>query len=88
MSFVDKLRVARGYADMPRSWVADCLCVDDAELERWESGQGHPRSSHLCQIADLYRVSVEWLMCPCTGEPDHHEGECAAGQARRNGNWK
>ncbi|MFW5652538.1 MAG: helix-turn-helix domain-containing protein [Planctomycetota bacterium] len=58
----DRLRQAREAAGLSQSEVAERLAVSQAAISRWESGRKSPSLSRVQQLAELYRVSLDWLV--------------------------
>ena len=81
--FGDKLRVARAYADMSLRDVAENIGVSANSISKYELGVMTPQSSVLVDLARLYGVSLDWLMCSCPITLGWHHGECAEGVKRR-----
>ncbi len=81
--FGDKLRVARALRDLSLRDVSEVVGVSYNAVSKYEAGKMVPSSSVLVAMANLYGVSLDWLMCPCPITLGWHEGECAAGVKRR-----
>jgi len=58
-AYISALRKER---DMPQSGLADMLNVTRQAVSKWERGEGFPDISILCEIADLFGVSVDKLL--------------------------
>lgn len=81
--FGDKLRVARALADLSMRDVSARIGVSANAVAKYESGAMTPQSSVLVDLAKLYGVSLDWLMCSCPITIGWHEGECADGVRKR-----
>lgn len=81
--FGDKLRVARALRDLGLRDVSKVVGVSANAISKYETGKMFPSSSVLVAMAELYDVSLDWLMCSCPITLGWHEGECAAGVKRR-----
>ncbi|MCL2816243.1 MAG: helix-turn-helix transcriptional regulator [Oscillospiraceae bacterium] len=68
-AYISHLRKER---DMPQSKLADMLNVTRQAVSKWERGEGFPDISILCEIADLFGVSVDVLL---------HAGEASGNEA-------
>lgn len=56
---IQSLRKARGWT---QNDLAEKLFVSDKTISRWESGLGYPEITQLPQIAELFDVSVDYLL--------------------------
>jgi len=68
-AYISNLRKER---DMPQSKLADMLNVTRQAVSKWERGEGFPDISILCEIADLFGVSVDTIL---------HAGEATGNEA-------
>lgn len=81
--FGAKLRVARACADLSMRDVGVKVGVSAAAIAKYECGAMTPQSSVLVALAQLYDVSIDWLMCQCPITLGWHHGECAEGVKKR-----
>ncbi|MDE1149675.1 MAG: helix-turn-helix transcriptional regulator [Azospirillaceae bacterium] len=58
--FAERLIQARG--DMSRSDAAESLGIPNNTLGSYERGEAEPAISKILAIADLYQVSLQWLL--------------------------
>ncbi len=62
MIFSDKLHQLRKKAGMSQEDLAEKLDVSRQAISRWELGSAMPDTSNLIRIADLFGVSVDYLL--------------------------
>ena len=58
-AYISRLRKER---DMPQSKLADTLNVTRQAVSKWERGEGFPDISILCDVANVFGVSVDALL--------------------------
>lgn len=58
-AYISRLRKER---DMPQSELADILNITRQAVSKWERGESFPDISILCNISDLFGVSVDTLI--------------------------
>jgi len=58
-AYISKLRKEH---DMPQSQLAEKLNVTRQAVSRWECGEGFPDISILCEIANVFSVSIDMLV--------------------------
>jgi len=58
-AYISRLRKER---DMPQSKLADILNVTRQAVSKWERGEGFPDISILCEVANVFGVSVDCLL--------------------------
>ena len=58
-AYISRLRKER---DMPQSKLADLLNVTRQAVSKWERGEGFPDIAILCDIANVFGVSVDTLL--------------------------
>lgn len=58
----EKLRRLRENMGLQQKEVADRLGVNPSAVTRWESGEKRPDLVNLVKLADLYNVSIDYLM--------------------------
>ncbi len=63
--FGAKLRVARAFSGLNMRELGDSVGVSHNAIAKYESGEMHPKSSVLLEMARRLGVSLDWLMCPC-----------------------
>lgn len=69
-AYISKLRKER---DMPQSQLAEKLNVTRQAVSKWERGEGFPDISILCEIANVFGVSIDILVN--AGEASGNEAE-------------
>lgn len=57
-----KLRRLRENMGLQQKEVADRLGVNPSAVTRWETGEKRPDLVNLVKLADLYNVSLDYLM--------------------------
>lgn len=62
LQFGARLRQAREAKNLKQIFVAKSLGADTSTISRWENGQNEPMVKTLLRLADLYAVSVDWLL--------------------------
>ena len=62
MTFSERLAKARKERGLTQSEVAEKLHVSFQAVSLWERGETVPETDKLADIADLYRVSTDWLL--------------------------
>lgn len=65
-----RLREARKAAGLTQTEAADALRVTSESIGRWERGQNEPGLSQTAHLAELYGVSLDWLV----GKATHQSG--------------
>ena len=58
-AYISRLRKER---DMPQSKLADILNLTRQAVSKWERGEGFPDITILCEIANVFNVSVDTLL--------------------------
>ena len=58
-AYISRLRKER---DMPQSKLADILNVTRQAVSKWERGEGFPDIGILCEVANVFNVSVDTLL--------------------------
>jgi len=58
-AYISRLRKER---DMPQSKLADTLNVTRQAVSKWERGEGFPDITILCELANVFGVSVDTLL--------------------------
>lgn len=58
----NNLKVARKSIRLTQEEVADKLSVSQKAISTWETGAKEPNFSTLIKLADLYKVSVDFLL--------------------------
>jgi transcriptional regulator with XRE-family HTH domain len=62
MTFGEKLKKARAEAGYTQNELADLLAVSRAAIAKWESDRGMPDVTNLKAMAEVLRVSVDYLL--------------------------
>lgn len=60
--FGDRLRHLRAERDLTQGRIAAQLGVTTAAVGMWERGQREPDGDMLCRIADMFGVSLDYLL--------------------------
>ena len=61
-SFASRMVKARGRVNMTQSCVAEKLSVTSQAVSLWERGENAPDISKLAELAELYGVTIDWLL--------------------------
>lgn len=64
-TFGKKLRVARALRNLSMREVAAEVGVTAQAISKYETAKMMPRPQVLLRLAELYGVSVDWLLCEC-----------------------
>ena len=64
------LKKAREAAHLTQSQVAEKLGVTHVTYQNYEYGKREPNNALLCNIADLFHVTTDYLLGRDTGEPE------------------
>lgn len=59
---MNRLKEARLAAELRQKEVADILHIAQASVSNWESGKAHPSQNNLKALAELYHVSIDYLV--------------------------
>ena len=62
MIFAENLRSARKKQGFSQKELAEKLFLSRQAVSKWERGESVPEVSHICRMAELLGVSVEWLL--------------------------
>ena len=62
MTFANRMVEARKKLGLTQSEVAERLNVSFQAVSLWERGESAPEVSKLADIADLYQISLDWLL--------------------------
>lgn len=62
MEFSERLREARKKSGLTQKGVANHFRISRVSVTQWESGETKPESDKLPAIAELYGVSLDWLL--------------------------
>ena len=62
MTFGEKLKKARKEAGLSQEQVAEKMCVSRSAIAKWESDRGMPDVNNLKGMAQLFNVSVDYLL--------------------------
>jgi len=60
--FAQRLIKARRFKGMRQFDLAEKLCCMEHSVCSWETDKGFPRVETLISIADLFDVSIDWLL--------------------------
>lgn len=71
---MERIRELRMLFNMKQKDLADSLNVTQATIAGWETGRRKPDHDALKRLADIFDVSIDYLM----GHDTPHEGEIAA----------
>ncbi len=63
MNYIKRLRDLREDHDMTQQEVADYLNTSQTMYARYERGANELPIRHLIKLAELYNVSVDYLLC-------------------------
>ena len=61
MHYTDKLKILRQEKQMTQAQVAEYLNTDRANYNDYERGKHAIPFDRLCDLADLYGVSLDWI---------------------------
>lgn len=61
-SFASRMVKARSNANMTQAFVAEKLDVTSQAVSLWERGENAPDISKLAELAELYGITVDWLL--------------------------
>lgn len=61
-SFATRMVKARSIVNMTQAIVAEKLCVSPQAVSLWERGENAPDIAKLGELAELYGVTVDWLL--------------------------
>lgn len=63
--FAKRLKIARKHIKMTQQEAAECLGLSTRSYQRYEAENGicEPPLSTLVTMADLFDVSIDWLLC-------------------------
>ena len=64
------IKRARESARLTQTQAAEALGISDGTYKNYEQGKREPKFELLCQIADLFHVTTDYLLGRDTGEPD------------------
>ncbi|MCO5276285.1 MAG: helix-turn-helix domain-containing protein [Flavobacteriales bacterium] len=59
-----KLRILRAAHNYTQQFVAEALGVAQPTVSRWEKDEDRIHIGELRKVAELYKVSMEWLLSP------------------------
>jgi transcriptional regulator with XRE-family HTH domain len=77
---VERIKLARGKAGLTQAQLGKKLGVTASAVAQWEIGLGLPATGRLATLADLFDVSVDWLL----GKPPQAGRPEAAGPAMQD----
>lgn len=67
MAIKDILRQARERAKLMQDEAAEMIGVSKQTLSKWENGKTEPKASQVHKIAEIYKISADYL---CAGKVD------------------
>ena len=59
---MDRLRECRQKANLSQKYVALSLGIAEPSVSNWERGKTRPSNENIAKLADLYGVSVDYLL--------------------------
>lgn len=62
MSLADRLRIAREQAGLSQGQAMNLCDVHSQQISRYERGETEPGGVVLVKLAELYGVSIDWLL--------------------------
>lgn len=75
MQFKDRLRALREEAGMSQPQLADKIGVTNGAVGNWETGDRYPRKAAVEALADVFGVTVDYLMCRDDTRPEFTAAE-------------
>ncbi|MEG3641274.1 helix-turn-helix domain-containing protein [Magnetococcus sp. PR-3] len=70
MSFAERFDRALSHTGITQTHIAHELGIKPAAVSQWKTGGNGPKFTHLCQLAKILGVSLDWLVCG-QGEMGH-----------------
>lgn len=61
-TLAERLRRVREEKDMRQNYVAICLGIKPQQLSKWEAGKTSPSRENMGKLAELYGVTMDYLM--------------------------
>lgn len=65
----NNLKAVREIKNMTQKECADCLGITLRAWQTYEQGVSEPKQELLCKIADMFKVTTDYLLGRNTGEP-------------------
>lgn len=62
MELYERLKHARSHAKLTQQQVADHFGISRVSVTQWENGTSRPDQAKFADLADLFKVRLEWLM--------------------------
>lgn len=62
MELYERLKHARSLAKLTQQQVADHFGISRVSVTQWENGTSRPDQAKFADLADLFKVQLEWLM--------------------------
>jgi transcriptional regulator with XRE-family HTH domain len=76
----ERLKASRENKNLKQNKIADMLDIHNSTLAKYESGDREPDTDTLIRLADLYEVSLEWLIAGKTSrETNTYQGGYKSG---------
>lgn len=69
MTLAERLQDLRKSAGYSQEEVAERLDVSRQAVSKWESGQGNPEIENIIKLAELFRVSTDYILLGREPEP-------------------
>lgn len=73
MELYERLKHARLHAKLTQQQVADHFGISRVSVTQWENGSSRPDQTKFADLADLFKVRLEWLMDD-RGDPPSVDG--------------
>lgn len=75
MQFKDRLRELREESGMSQPQLAERIGVTNGAVGNWETGERYPRKTAVNALADVFGVTVDYLMCRDDNRPEFSVAE-------------
>lgn len=76
----DRMKIARKRARLTQQQAGDAIGIGRTAVAHWEGGRSTPDHDNLVKAAQVYGVTVEWLLDDTTDQPPGDQG-ATVGQA-------
>ena len=74
MKLPEKICYCRKKAGLSQEVLAEQLGVSRQAVSKWETGEATPEVSKLPLLAQIFHVSLDWLLSEAEPEPDRQPG--------------